>query len=94
VPDDVRLSVTIPEDLARMVREEAAREDFGSDDAVIAEALRCWRERKAGDEARLDRIRAMIQEARDDPRPSLSEAEVDAFFEAKHRRMLAERGNG
>ena len=43
--DAEELSITLPREVARMIREKVSSGAYGSDSEVIREALRGWRER-------------------------------------------------
>jgi antitoxin ParD1/3/4 len=77
-----RLSITLPAEMARMIRAKVEAGKYATNSEVIREALRAWQAREERHQARLDRIRDSIREAEEDPRPSLSEEEVDAALDA------------
>lgn len=68
-----KLNVTVPADLARMVREKVKTGAYASDSEVVGKALRLLRER----EAALADLRASLHAAIDDP-TRLTEDEVRA----------------
>ncbi|HXN44789.1 MAG TPA: type II toxin-antitoxin system ParD family antitoxin [Xanthobacteraceae bacterium] len=80
-----KLSITLPAEMARMVRKTVQRGTYASNSEVIREALRVWEERESERERRLSTIRKKIDEALKDPR-RLNEAEVEAHFKALHRK--------
>ncbi|GLS17556.1 addiction module antitoxin [Labrys miyagiensis] len=86
-----RLSITLPAEMARLIRAKVEEGRYASNSEVIREAMRSWQEREQAREERLAAIRAKIDEADNDPRPSLSGAEVDRHFEERLRRSLATR---
>lgn len=86
-----RLSITLPAEMARLIRAKVEEGRYASNSEVIREAMRSWQEREQAREERLAAIRAKIDEADNDPRTSLSEAEVDRHFEERLRRSLATR---
>lgn len=75
-----RLSITLPTEMARMIRAKVEQGGYASNSEVIREAMRVWQEQLQMREQRLDLIRAKIAEADADPRESLSEEEVDRHF--------------
>ncbi len=81
-----RLSITLPIEMARMIRAKVETGQYATHSEVIRDAIRLWQEKEELHRMRLERVRAAIREAEDDPRPSLSEEEADAAIEA----MLAE----
>lgn len=75
-----RLSITLPTEMARMIRAKVEQGGYASNSEVIREAMRVWQEQLQMRERRLDVIRAKIAEADTDPRESLSEEEVERHF--------------
>lgn len=75
-----RLSITLPTDMARMIRAKVADGRYASNSEVIREAMRAWQEQEQIHALRLAGIRAKIDEAESDPRPSLTDAEVERHF--------------
>lgn len=78
-----RLSITLPADMAKLIRGQVAEGRYASNSEVIREAVRAWEEQNTLKEGRLAQMRAAIAESVNDPRSDLSDAEVDAHFEAK-----------
>lgn len=78
-----RLSITLPADMAKLIRGQVAEGRYASNSEVIREAVRAWEEQNALKEGRLAQMRAAIAESVNDPRPDLSDSDVDAHFEAK-----------
>ncbi|WP_375453534.1 type II toxin-antitoxin system ParD family antitoxin [uncultured Methylobacterium sp.] len=81
MPNVERLSITLPADLARLIRTEVAEGRFASDSDVVGAAMRAWQDR----EHRRAALIARIDAADNDPRPSLTDDDVDAHFEARFR---------
>ena len=85
--EDLRL--TIPPDLATLLREAVAAGEFPSVDAALADALETWGRRHEERAENLAWLKARLLSARLDPRPLLSQAEVDdklkAFFAAAEK---------
>lgn len=63
-----KLSITLPADMARLIRGQVESGAYSSNSEVIRDAMRLWQERHADREQRLGAIRAKIQEAIDDPK--------------------------
>lgn len=61
------LSITLPVDLAEMVRRQVERGAFASDSELIREALRLWQDREEERDRRLASIRERIDDAIADP---------------------------
>jgi antitoxin ParD1/3/4 len=88
-----RLSITLPAEMAKLIRAKVEEGRYASNSEVIREALRAWQEQEQLRARNLDDMRAKIAEADADPRPSLTEAEVTRHFEERLARSLAVRGD-
>jgi antitoxin ParD1/3/4 len=88
-----KLSITLPTEMARMVRKRVRRGAYASNSEVIREALRVWEEHESERERRLSTIRKKIDVALKNPR-RLTEAEVDAHFRALRRKTKKARARG
>lgn len=75
-----KLSITLPADMAQMIRNQVAAGAYSSNSEVIREAMRLWQDRRIEKEQRLDAIRAKIKEAADDPR-RIADAELTQHFD-------------
>jgi antitoxin ParD1/3/4 len=89
-----KLSITLPAEMARMVRDKVEGGAYASNSEVIREALRTWQEREAMKAQRLDEIRARIAESIDDPRPSLADKAVNKRLKKLHQRTVKARRHG
>ena len=84
------LSITLPDEIVDAIRAKVEDGDFASTSEVVREALQLWlgEEEERAYEERMASIRARVKASLEDPRPSISSAEVrsmlDAHF-AKHR---------
>jgi antitoxin ParD1/3/4 len=87
-----RLSITLPTEMARLIRTKVEQGGYASNSEVIREAMRAWQEQELRRAERYEAIRAKIAEADADPRPSLTEEEVDRHFEARLKKSLMARG--
>lgn len=87
-----KLSITLPTDMARMIREKVARGTYASNSEVIRDGLRMLQEADALREQKLARMREKIQESLDDPRPAVPADEVFDRLEAKYRKMAEDQG--
>jgi antitoxin ParD1/3/4 len=83
-----RLSITLPTEMARLIRAKVEQGGYASNSEVIREAMRAWQEQELRRAERYEAIRAKIAEADADPRPSLTEEEVDRHFEARLKKSL------
>jgi antitoxin ParD1/3/4 len=86
-----RLSITLPAEMARMIRAKVAEGRYASNSEVIREAMRAWQEQEQLRAQRLVVVRSRIAEADAETAPPLSEAEVERHFAEKLARSLAGR---
>jgi len=80
-----RLSITLPTEMARLIRAKVEEGGYASNSEVVREAMRAWQVQEKLRADQLASIRAKIAEADADPRPSLTEEDVDKHFEARRR---------
>jgi antitoxin ParD1/3/4 len=83
MPNVERLSITLPTDMARLIRSKVEDGGYASNSEVIREAMRAWQAQEQLRAERLNTIRAKIAEADADPRPSLTEDDVERHFGAR-----------
>ena len=88
-----RLSITLPTEMAHMIRAKVKEGSYASNSEVIREAMRAWQEQEQLRCHRLTALRAKIAEADADPRLSLTEEEVDRHFDERLQRSLAAQGD-
>ena len=97
MPTTEKLSITLPKDMARMIRQKVEEGAYASNSEVIREGLRLMQEQEALRRHKLDWIREKIDESRRDPRPSVPAEEVfdrlETRLEAKYRRTIATDGD-
>jgi antitoxin ParD1/3/4 len=89
-----KLSITLPADMARMVRDQVEGGAYASNSEVIREALRTWQEREAMKAHRLEEIREKIAESINDPRPSLTDKAVSRRLKKLHQKTAKARLDG
>ena len=89
-----KLSITLPADMARMVRDKVEGGSYASNSEVIREALRTWQEREAMKAERLDQVRQKIAESVNDPRPSLTAKQVRTRLKTLHQKTVKARRHG
>jgi antitoxin ParD1/3/4 len=89
-----KLSITLPADMARMVRDKVEGGAYASNSEVIREALRVWQEREAVKAHRMEEIREKIADAINDPRPSLTDKEVTRRLKKLHQKTVRARRHG
>jgi antitoxin ParD1/3/4 len=86
-----KIGVTMTGDMLRVIRESVDSGEYASASEVLCDAMRLWQRQRAEDAERLQAIRARIRRSLDDPRPSLTEEEVDARLEALFREAAPSR---
>ena len=86
-----RLSITLPADMARMIRAKVEEGRYASNSEVIRDAMRAWLEQEQLRAQRLTTLRAKIAEADAEAAPPLSDAEVERHFAERVERSLAAR---
>jgi antitoxin ParD1/3/4 len=84
-----RLSITLPADMARMIRAKVEEGGYASNSEVIREAMRAWQEQEQLRAGRLTAARARIAEADAETAAPLSDAEVERHFADRLARSLA-----
>ncbi len=77
-----KVSITMPPEMMRVVRESVAAGEFASTSEALRDAVRVWQRQRLEDAERLTAIRGRIRHSLDDPRPDLSLAEVDVELAA------------
>ncbi|NDW04246.1 ribbon-helix-helix domain-containing protein [Jiella pacifica] len=85
-----KLSVELPADMLRTIRESVEAGSFGSESEALQEAVRAWQREREDHERQLEEIRAKIDRSLNDPRPSLTSEEMRARME----RFMSERRAG
>lgn len=85
--DTETLEVTLPKDVAKMIRRKVDQGGYRSDEDVIREGLRLLQERDALEEQEIASIRAKIGESLDDPRPTVPAEEAFDKLLTKYRKM-------
>jgi antitoxin ParD1/3/4 len=87
-----KLSISLPKDLYRDIRESVESGEFSSTSEAMRDAIRIWKRQREEDAERLAAMRARIRRSLDDPRPDMSLLEVDAHLAALFER--AEQAGG
>ena len=78
-----RLSITLPKDMVKVLRGAVSGGGYASSSEVIREAVRMWQDVNATRLQRLAEMRAAIAKADADPRPSISDADVEKHFKSR-----------
>lgn len=86
-----KLSITLPAELARLIRSKVETGAYASNSEVIRAALRVWQERDAQREQDLAAIRAALDEAINDPRPKRTPEQVRARIDELHEQAVRAR---
>ena len=76
-----KLSITLPDELARLVRDKVESGNYASNSEVIREALRLFKEQETLKEQKLEWLRSELKKSLDDPRPSIDAADTFARLE-------------
>lgn len=83
------LTITLPDDLVALIREAVGKGHFGTEDDVVCEALRSWRDRAVAPADDVAELRRMIDEADAETTPPLTDDEVERHFAERFRRAVA-----
>ncbi len=73
-----KISITLPPDMLRTIRDAVAAGEYGSTSEVLRDAIRTWQRQRLEDAERLAALRARATASLADPAPSLTEADLDA----------------
>ena len=77
-----KISITLPPDMLRLIREAVEAGEYGSTSEALRDAVRAWQHQRLEDAERLAALRARVTASLADPAPSLSEADADARLAA------------
>ncbi|SFL22717.1 ribbon-helix-helix domain-containing protein [Methylobacterium pseudosasicola] len=91
MPPAETISVTLPPETVRALRERVEAGEYASLGEVLEDAVQAWQSRRQEDAERLDAIRARIRRSLDDPSPPLSLDEVEAQMEILFAQALDDR---
>lgn len=86
-----KLSITLPRELAEMIRGKVQAGAYASNSEVVREALRLLQEQEGLKAQKLVWLREKIDRALADPRPSIDADEVFARLEDRHPRRTEKR---
>jgi antitoxin ParD1/3/4 len=91
MPAAEKISITLTPEMNRMIKDRVEAGDYGSTSELIREALHLWQRREEEHQQNLAEVRARVQAAIDDPRPSLTleEARTEFLAHAAARRKRA-----
>lgn len=82
--DAEKLDITLPGELAEMIRERVRAGEYASGSEVVREALLLWREREAENARKVEDLREKVDRSLADSEPSLKAEEVFAELEARY----------
>lgn len=77
-----KISVTMPPDMMRAVRESVESGEYASTNDAVRDAVRVWQRERARRATHLDAIKDRVQRSISDPRPDVSDDEFDARLQA------------
>jgi antitoxin ParD1/3/4 len=77
-----KISITLPPDMLRLIREAVAAGEYASTSEALRDAVRAWQRQRLEDAERLATLRARVAASLADPARSLPEAEVEARLAA------------
>ena len=83
-----KLSITLPAEMARMVRDKVVSGVYSSNSEVIRDALRLLQEQDILKARKLAVLKEKIERSINGGGPSLDEEDVFADLEARHRERL------
>ncbi|MFN3687476.1 type II toxin-antitoxin system ParD family antitoxin [Salinarimonas sp.] len=77
-----KISVTMPPDMMRAVRESVESGEYASTNDAVRDAVRVWQRERAQRATRLDAIKDRVHRSISDPRRDVSDEEFDARLKA------------
>jgi antitoxin ParD1/3/4 len=83
-----KLSITLPVDMAQMIRRHVETGAYASNSEVIRDALRVWKERLQERESRLAAVRAKIEAAAKNP-VRIADDEAARHFDELEARAIS-----
>ncbi len=84
------LTISVPTDVARLIRAKVDAGEYASDSDVVRQALQSWQIQETRAE-RLDAIRAKLAAARADTGPIFSDQDIGNFFEQRYQAAIMAR---
>ncbi len=83
-----KLSIALPPEMAALVREAVEGGEYASSSEVIRDALRAWKRKRLLQRQGLGELRALWQEALNDPRSGVAADEALDRLERKYQSMV------
>jgi antitoxin ParD1/3/4 len=84
-----KLSITLPEEIIEAIESRVESGQYGSTDEAMLAAVDALLDRENDHDKRIEAIRARVRRSLDDPRPSVSSAEMRTHLDqlyARHKR--------
>lgn len=79
-----KISITMTPEMMQIIRASVASGEYASTSEAMRDAVRIWQREREERNERLDAIRARVLRSVDDPRPSLTTAQVYANLRVLH----------
>lgn len=76
-----KVSITLPPDMLRLIREKVESGAYASTSEVIREVMRIWQRQEEEHAERIVSIRARLRKSMNDPGPDLSSEEVRKWID-------------
>jgi antitoxin ParD1/3/4 len=83
-----KLSITLPPEMAQMIRDKVSSGSYSSNSEVIRDALRLLQEKDFVRAQKLAELREKVERSLGDDRPSIDSDEAFARLEARHRKRM------
>ena len=83
-----KISIALPPEMAALVREAVEAGEYASSSEVIREALRDWKRKRLLQRQGVGELRALWQQALNDPRSGVAAEEVLDRLERKYQAMV------
>ena len=80
-----KISIALPKEMTALMRQVVDCGEYSSTSEVIREALRDWRYRRELRQKGLEELKALVEEAVNDPRPPVPAEEVLSRLRAKYQ---------
>lgn len=76
-----KVSITMPPEMMRLIRDSIEAGEYASTSEVLRDAMRAWLRQREEHQERLESIRARVRQSLDDPRPSVPMEEAEENLE-------------
>ena len=76
-----KISITLPPDMVRLIKEKVESGAYASTSEVIRDAMRLWQRQEEEHAGRIAEIRARLRRSMKDPRPDIPGEEVRAWID-------------